>query len=151
MTTVISGNLGGDPELRFTKNGVAFSKMRVAVTERKKLADGSWADGDTTWLDVTAWGTLAENITESLVKGSRVVVVGKLKQRTFERADGTNGTAMELEASDVGPSLTNQSARLAKATPKNKLERGMATIGATMEDLGIDPWAAPAQAESAPF
>lgn len=148
MATTISGNLGADPELRFTKSGVAFLKLRVAVTDRKKQADGTWADGDTLWMDVSAWNNLAENAAESLTKGSRVVVTGNLKPRTFEKKDGTTGTAIELEATDIGPSLVNQAARLSKATKSNKMERGMATLGATIGEVMGDPWK---QEEVAPF
>lgn len=149
MATTISGNLGADPELRFTKSGVAFVKLRVAVTDRKKQADGTWTDGDTLWMDVSAWNNLAENAAESLTKGSRVVVTGNLKPRSFEKKDGTIGTAIELEATDIGPSLVNQAARLSKATKSNKMERGMATLGATIGEVMGDPWKQ--QEEVAPF
>ena len=148
MATTISGNLGADPELRFTKSGVAFVKLRVAVTERKKQADGTWTDGDTLWMDVSAWNNLAENCAESLSKGSRVIVTGNLKPRTFEKKDGTIGTAIELEATDIGPSLVNQAARLSKANKSNKMERGLATLGASIEEVIGDPWK---QSEEVPF
>jgi single-strand DNA-binding protein len=148
MAITISGNLGADPELRFTKSGAAFVKLRVAVTDRKKQADGTWTDGDTLWMDVSAWNGLAENAAESLSKGSRVIVHGNLKPRTFEKKDGTIGTAIELEATDIGPSLVNQAARLSKANKSNKMERGLATLGASIEEVIGDPWK---QEEAAPF
>lgn len=147
----ISGYLGADPELRFTKNGVAFLKMRVGVSKRTKQADGTWADGDTLWMDVSAWGTLAENGAESLAKGSRIIVTGDLEPRTFEKKDGTTGTAIELKASDMGPSLVNQAARLSKANKSNRVERGMASLGASIESVLQDPWKVDAQPEAAPF
>lgn len=139
----VSGNLGADPELKFTANGTAMVKLRLAVTDRVKQADGSWADGDTMWLDVIGWRQLAENAAESLVKGSRVIVTGKLKSRSYEKADGTKGISYEITADDIGPSLNNQAARLSKATSKNKVERGLSTLGAAIDDA----WAK----EAAPF
>lgn len=143
----VSGNLGADPELKFTANGTAMVKLRLAVTDRVKQQDGTWADGDTMWLDVIGWRQLAENAAESLVKGSRIIATGKLKSRSYEKADGTKGVSYELVAEDIGPSLANQAARLAKATPKNKVERGLTTLGAVIDDA----WAKEAQSESAPF
>jgi single-strand DNA-binding protein len=142
----ISGNLGADPELKFTANGTAMVKLRVAITERTKQADGSWADGDTMWLDVIGWRQLAENAAESLAKGSRIIATGKLKSRSYEKNDGTKGVSYELVAEDIGPSLVNQAARLAKATPKNKVERGLSSIGAAIDDA----WALD-QPTEAPF
>ncbi len=142
----ISGNLGADPELKFTANGTAMVKLRVAISDRVKQADGTWADSDTMWLDVIAWRQLAENAAESLAKGSKIIAHGKLKSRSYEKADGTKGLAYELIADDIGPSLINQAARLAKATPKNKVERGLTTLGAAIDDA----WVAD-QAENAPF
>jgi len=143
----VSGNLGADPELKFTANGTAMVKMRLAITDRVKQADGRWADGDTMWLDVVAWRQLAENAAESLFKGSRVIATGKLKSRTYEKKDGGTGVSYELVAEDIGPSLVNQATRLSKATSKNKTERGLATIGAVIDDA----WAADTQPETAPF
>jgi single-strand DNA-binding protein len=99
-------------------------------------------------MDVSAWNGLAENAAESLSKGSRVIVHGNLKPRTFEKKDGTIGTAIELEATDIGPSLVNQAARLSKANKSNKMERGLATLGASIEEVIGDPWKQP---EAAPF
>lgn len=144
----ISGYLGADPELRFTKSGAAFLKMRVGVSKRTKQADGSWTDGETLWMDVSAWNTLAENAAESLVKGSRVIVTGELEPRSYEGKDGITKNSIELKASDIGPSLVNQAARLSKANKSNKMERGMATLGATIGEVMGDPWK---QEEAAPF
>ena len=144
----ISGYLGADPELRFTKAGAAFLKMRVGVSKRTKQADGSWTDGETLWMDVSAWNTLAENAAESLTKGSRVIVTGELEPRSYEGKDGITKNSIELKASDIGPSLVNQAARLSKANKSNKMERGMATLGASIEEVIGDPWK---QEEAAPF
>lgn len=142
----VSGYLGADPELKFTANGTAMVKMNLGVTDRVKQADGSWSDGDTMWLNVIGWRQLAENAAESLVKGSRVIVTGKLKSRSYEKQDGTKGVSYEITAEDIGPSLANQAARLSKATSKNKVERGLSTLGATIDDA----WASEQPAE-APF
>jgi single-strand DNA-binding protein len=122
--------------------------MRVGVSKRTKQADGTWTDGETLWMDVSAWNTLAENAAESLSKGSRVIVTGELEPRTFQGQDGNTKTAIELKASDIGPSLVNQAARLSKANKSNKMERGMATLGASIEEAIGDPWKQP---EAAPF
>lgn len=148
MSTTISGFLGADPELKFTNNGVAVAKLRVGVTKRVKQADGSFADGETTWIDVSAWRQLAENCTESLVKGSKVLITGELKQRSFERKDGSTGTVIELEASDVGPSLTMQTAKVAKASRADQQSEGMRIL----MEASTDVWASEKpQAEAAPF
>ena len=145
----ITGNVVADPELRVIASGKSIATFTVVASKAKKQADGTWTDGDTLWMDVSAWNNLAENSAESLTKGSRVVVTGNLKPRTFEKKDGTTGTAIELEATDIGPSLVNQAARLSKATKSNKMERGMATLGATIEEVLGDPWKQ--QEEVAPF
>lgn len=141
-----SGNLGADPELRFTNGGMAVANMRVAVTKRVKQADGSWADGETTWITVKCWRQLAENAAESLVKGSRIIVTGELKSRTYDDKDGKSVTVYEVEATDIGPSLSNQAARLQKVNSSNKVERGLAALGAILPDT--EGWA---QTEKAPF
>lgn len=129
MQVTIIGNLGKDPELRFLPSGVGKATFTVAQTERVKGADGRWSDGDTTWIDVVAWRELAENCVESLTKGSRVVVTGKFKKRTYEKQDGSKGYAWELEAEDVGPSLKNQSARLTRVRREDRREAGLQAIG----------------------
>lgn len=139
----ISGNLGADPELKFTANGTAMVKLRVAITDRVKQADGSWSDGDTMWLDVIGWRQLAENTAESVVKGSRIIATGKLKSRTYEKKDGGTGVSYELVAEDIGASFANQAARLSKATAKNKVERGLSTLGASIDDAWAGDQTAP--------
>lgn len=102
---VFVGNLGKDPELKFSSNGLAVAKFSLAVTERVKQGN-DWVDGSTTWYTVTSFRALAEGVTESLRKGDRVVVAGVVKERSFERGDGTTGTALEVEASEVGKALS---------------------------------------------
>ncbi|MGH2573415.1 MAG: single-stranded DNA-binding protein [Actinomycetota bacterium] len=102
---VIVGNLTRDPELRYTPNGAALVKFGVAVSRRIRDESGQWKDADTSFFDVTAWRTLAENVAESLTQGTRVVVVGRLRTNTWETAEGEKRSKVEIEAEEVAPSL----------------------------------------------
>ena len=112
----IVGNLGDDPELRFTPSGQAVCKFRVAQTPRNKSAAGEWVDGEPLWMQVTAWRGLAENCAESLTRGTRVVVTGRLKSRTYETREGEKRTVTELEADEVGAALTYATAKITKTS-----------------------------------
>jgi single-strand DNA-binding protein len=113
--TIICGNLTDAPELRFTPNGAAVANFRVAVTPR--VRDGNdWKDGDTSFFRVNAWRQLAENATESLSKGDRVIVVGRLKARTWETPEGERRSVTEIEADEIGPSLRWATAKPQRAT-----------------------------------
>ncbi|MFM8999411.1 MAG: single-stranded DNA-binding protein [Actinomycetota bacterium] len=101
----IVGNLTDDPELRYTPNGAAVVKFRVAVNRRYRDESGQWKDGDTSYFTVNAWRNLAENIAESLTRGTRVVVAGRLQMRSWETAEGDKRSVVEIEADEVGPSL----------------------------------------------
>jgi single-strand DNA-binding protein len=103
---VIVGNMTRDPELRYTPNGAALVKFGMAVSRRvKDDATGQWKDADTSFFDVTAWRTLAENVAESLTQGTRVVVVGRLRTNTWETPEGDKRSKVEIEAEEVAPSL----------------------------------------------
>ena len=102
---VIVGNLTDDPELRYTPNGAAVANFSVAVTPRYRDQSGEWKDGDTSFFRVSAWRTLGENAAESLTRGSRVVVVGRLKSRSWETQEGEKRSTVEIEADELGPSL----------------------------------------------
>jgi single-strand DNA-binding protein len=102
---VIVGNLVDDPELRYTPNGAAVANFRVAVNRRFQDASGAWKDGETSYFRINAWRTLAENVAESLTKGSRVIVSGRLRSRSWENPEGETRSAVEIEADEVGPSL----------------------------------------------
>lgn len=103
---VIVGNLTRDPELRYTPNGAALVKFGVAVSRRvKDDVSGQWKDADTSFFDVTAWRSLAENVAESLTQGNRVVVVGRLRTNTWETPEGDKRSKVEIEAEEIGPSL----------------------------------------------
>lgn len=101
----IAGNLADAPELKVTPNGKATSRMRVAVDSRHRDATGEWVDGATAWYTVIAWDHLAENLTEQLAKGDRVLVHGRLEQREWTTEAGEIRTIWEVTAEDAGPSL----------------------------------------------
>src|SRR5437870_11797468 len=112
---VIVGNLTRDPELRYTPNGAALVKFGVAVSRRvKDDATGQWKDADTSFFNVTAWRTLAENVAETLTQGSRVVVVGRLRTNSWETQEGEKRSSVEIEAEEVGPSLKWATAKMEK-------------------------------------
>lgn len=111
---VITGNLVDDPELRYTPNGAAVANFRIAVNRRYQDASGQWKDGETSYFRANAWRTLAENVAESLTKGSRVVVVGRLRSRSWETPEGETRSTVEIEADEVGPSLRWATAKVEK-------------------------------------
>jgi single-strand DNA-binding protein len=106
------GNLTDDPEVRFTPQGTAVASFRLAVTPRVKDGEG-WRDGDTSFFRVNAWRDLGEHVTDSLSKGDRALVLGRLKTRSWETPEGERRSVVEVEAEDVGPSL-----KWATATPQ---------------------------------
>ena len=119
MTLV--GNLVEDPELRFTPAGQPVAKFRVASTPRyKDNSSGEWKDGDSLFLTCTVWRQAAENVAESLTRGMRVIVTGRLKQRSYETREGEKRTVDELEVDEVGPSLRNASAKVAKVARRRR-------------------------------
>lgn len=106
ISMTVVGNLVADPELKFTPSGDAVANFNVASTPRTfDRASGEWRDGETTYLRCAAWRGLGENVAASLTKGSRVIVSGALAVRQFQREDGSKGTSVELNVSDIGPSL----------------------------------------------
>ncbi len=114
VITVI-GNLTGDPELRFTPSGAAVASFTVASTPRTfDRQSNDWKDGDTLFLRCSVWRQAAENVAESLTKGQRVIVQGRLKQRSFETKEGEKRTVVELDVDEVGPSLRSATAKVQK-------------------------------------
>jgi single-strand DNA-binding protein len=106
ITTTITGNLTADPELRYTSTGVAVANFSIASTPRSyDRASDQWRDGEPFYLRCTIWRQAAENLAESLRRGDRVIVTGRLKQRAFETREGDKRTVVELDAYDVGASL----------------------------------------------
>ena len=111
----IAGNLVDDPELRFTPSGQPVAKFRVASTPRfRDNSTGEWKDGDSLFLTCNVWRQAAENVAESLTRGMRVIVAGRLRQRSYETKEGEKRTVYEIEVDDVGPSLRNASAKVSK-------------------------------------
>ncbi|MFJ4469859.1 single-stranded DNA-binding protein [Streptomyces sp. NPDC089424] len=114
VITVI-GNLVDDPELRFTPSGAAVAKFRVASTPRTfDRQTNEWKDGESLFLTCSVWRQAAENVAESLQRGMRVVVQGRLKQRSYEDREGVKRTVFELDVEEVGPSLRNATAKVTK-------------------------------------
>jgi single-strand DNA-binding protein len=112
----IIGNLVADPELRFTSSGQPVAQFRVASTPRTRdQASGEWKDGESLFLTCSVWRQAAENVAESLQRGMRVIVSGRLKQRSYETKEGERRTVYEVEVDDVGPSLRNASAKVNRA------------------------------------
>ena len=113
----IAGNLVDDPELRFTPSGQPVARFRIASTPRfRDNASGEWKDGDSLFLTCNVWRQAAENVAESLQRGMRVIVSGRLRQRSYETKEGEKRTVYEVEVDDVGPSLRNASAKVAKVS-----------------------------------
>jgi single-strand DNA-binding protein len=111
----IAGNLVDDPELRFTPAGQPVARFRVASTPRYLDKNtNEWKDGDSLFLTCNVWRQAAENVAESLTRGMRVIVSGRLRQRSYETKEGEKRTVYEVEVDDVGPSLRNASAKVNK-------------------------------------
>src|SRR5829696_7103381 len=123
-TITVIGNLTADPELRFTPSGAAVASFTVASTPRTfDRATGEWKDGEALFLRCNIWRQAAENVAESLTRGSRVLVSGRLRQRSFETREGEKRTVVELEVDEVGPSLRYATAKI------NKVSRGSGSGG----------------------
>ncbi|HEY2095540.1 MAG: single-strand DNA-binding protein [Pseudonocardiales bacterium] len=118
IITVV-GNLTADPELRFTPSGAAVANFTVASTPRQfDRQSGEWKDGEALFMRCNIWRQAAENVAETLTRGSRVIVSGRLKQRSYETREGEKRTVVELEVEEVGPSLRYATAKV------NKVSRG---------------------------
>lgn len=111
VNITVVGNLVADPELRFTPNGAAVANFRVASTPRRYDSQtNQWVDGEAMFLQCNVWRQAAENVAETLTKGMRVIVTGRLRQRSYETREGEKRTVFELEVDEVGPSLRYASA-----------------------------------------
>jgi single-strand DNA-binding protein len=116
VTTII-GHLTRDPEVAFTNSGVAYARFTVASTPRRYDPNANeWTDGDALFLRCTAWRQLAENIGETLTKGARVVVYGRLRLNTWQTDDGETRSSLDLDVDEVGPSLRYATATVSKTT-----------------------------------
>ena len=116
-TITVIGNLVDDPELRFTPSGAPVANFRIASTPRTfDRQSNEWKDGDTLFLSCAVWRQAAENVAESLQRGMRVIVQGRLKSRQFETREGEKRTVFEIDVEEVGPSLRSASAKVTKTT-----------------------------------
>jgi single-strand DNA-binding protein len=141
-TITLIGNLTDDPELRYTPNGAAVANFTVASTPRfMDKATNEWKDGDTLFLRCNIWRQAAENVAESLTRGTRVIVSGRLKQRSYETKEGEKRTVYEVEVDEIGPSLKNATAKVNKTT--RSAPGGGGGFGGAPAD---DPWGSPAPA-----
>lgn len=120
-SVTLIGNITADPEINFTTNGTQVANFTVACTERRyNSATEEWTDGNTSFFRVAAFGIIAENIADSLFRGNRVIVCGKLQQKTYEDKEGNTRTVYDVVASEVGPSLQFAIASLTKRTGNPK-------------------------------
>lgn len=145
ITVTVIGNLTNDPELRFTPSGAAVASFTVASSSRVlDKTTNEWKDGESVFMRCSVWRQYAENVAESLTKGTRVIVSGRLKQRSYETREGEKRTVMELEVEDVGPALRFATAKV------NRVQRqgggfGEGGSGASAGSFSSaptdDPWA----------
>ncbi|HVS67046.1 MAG TPA: single-stranded DNA-binding protein [Mycobacteriales bacterium] len=145
VTVTVVGNLTNDPELRFTPSGAAVASFTVASTPRiLDKATNEWKDGDALFLRCSVWRQAAENVAESLTRGARVMVTGRLKQRSYETKEGEKRTVVELEVDEVGPSLRYATAKVTKASRGGGGGGGASYGGGGGAPIDDDPWATPA-------
>ncbi len=136
------GNLVNDPELRFTPSGAAVAKFTVASTPRyMDRTTNEWKDGDTLFLQCQIWRQAAENVAESLTRGMRVMVSGRLKQRSYETKEGEKRTVFEVEVDEVGPSLRSATAKVTKTTRQAGSGAAAGTPAGAAATSSDDPWA----------
>ena len=148
VITVI-GNLTADPELRFTPSGAAVANFTVASTPRTfDKSSNEWKDGDALFLRCSVWRQAAENVAESLHKGTAVIVQGRLKQRSYETKEGEKRTVYELDVDEVGPSLKFATAKVNKTTRGGGGGGYGAPSGGSGGAPADDPWATAAPASS---
>jgi single-strand DNA-binding protein len=146
VTITVVGNLTDDPELRFTPSGAAVANFTVASTPRiLDKATNEWKDGDALFLRCSIWRQAAENVAESLQRGARVLVTGRLRQRSYETKEGEKRTVVELEVDEVGPSLRWATAKVVKAARGGGGGGGSYGGGSSGSSApSDDPWATPA-------
>ena len=149
VITVV-GNLVDDPELRFTPSGAAVAKFRVASTPRTfDRQTNEWKDGESLFLTCSVWRQAAENVAESLQRGTRVIVQGRLKQRSYEDREGVKRTVYELDVDEVGASLKNATAKVTKTTGRGGQGGGSAAVSRAAARAAAAGAAAPAAASRA--
>ncbi|UFN42976.1 single-stranded DNA-binding protein [Nocardioides okcheonensis] len=156
-TITVVGNLVDDPELRFTPSGAPVANFRIASTPRTfDRQSNEWKDGDTLFLSCAVWRQAAENVAESLQRGMRVIVQGRLKSRQYETREGEKRTVFEIDVEEVGPSLRSASAKVTKTQRSGGGGGGYSGGGGGYAGGGgggqqsapaDDPWASPAPAQ----
>ena len=154
-TITVIGNLVDDPELRFTPSGAPVANFRIASTPRTfDRQTNEWKDGDTLFLSCAVWRQAAENVAESLQRGMRVIVQGRLKSRQYETREGEKRTVFEIDVEEVGPSLRSASAKVTKTTRSGGgggysggNGGGGHSGGGGQSAPADDPWASPAPAQ----
>jgi single-strand DNA-binding protein len=143
----VAGNLVDDPELRFTPSGVAVAKFRIASTPRTfNKTTNAWEDGEALFLTCSVWRQSAENVAESLARGTRVIVQGRLKQRSYEDREGVKRTVFELDVDEVGPSLAYATAAVTKKAGGQR----QAPANASSGQAQAGGWGAPPAAQQQP-
>lgn len=143
---VMAGNLTADPKLRFTRQGAAVASFTVASTPRTRDRDtNEWSDGEPIFLDCTVWRRQAENVAESLTKGMRVIVAGRLRARSYDDRNGNRRTVIEMDVDEVGPSLARATCQVTRGG------RAPAAGAAAPAAAVHDPWAGAGQAPQPPF
>ena len=164
LITVV-GNLTADPELRFTPSGAPVANFTVASTPRTfDRQSGEWKDGDAMFLNCAVWRQPAENVAESLTKGMRVIVQGRLRSRSYETREGEKRTVFEVEVEEIGPSLRYATAKVTRTSGGGgNYGGGQSSSGGSNwgggggggqqggRSGGNDPWAQQGQAEEPPF
>lgn len=153
-TITVIGNLTSDPELRFTPSGSAVANFTIASTPRTfDRQSNEWKDGETLFLRASVWREAAENVAESLTKGTRVIVSGRLKSRSYETKDGEKRTVIELEVDEIGPSLRYANAKVNRTQRNNNQGAGNGGGFGNQNSSGRpvqqdDPWAANSSASA---
>ena len=157
-TITVIGNLTADPELRWTQSGAAVADFTVASTPRTYDRNaGEWRDGDTLFMRCSVWRETAENVAESLRKGMRVIVQGRLTQRSYDTQQGERRTVVELQVDEVGPSLRRARAQVtrnqaqAASAPSASASASGGAAGWGQDAPQHDPWGAPAAPSEPPF
>lgn len=143
INVTIVGNLVRDPELRFTKNGQAVASFTVVSSSRyMDRTTNEWKDSEPVYMNCNVWREHAENVTNSLTKGTRVLVTGKLKQRSYTTKEGQERQVVELEVEDVGPALRYATAKVSKVSREGA---GASNASSTTSQPATneDPWATP--------
>ncbi|UUL77977.1 single-stranded DNA-binding protein (plasmid) [Pseudarthrobacter sp. Fe7] len=148
-TITVIGNLTSDPELRFTPSGSAVANFTIASTPRTfDRQSNEWKDGETLFLRASVWREAAENVAESLTKGMRVIVTGRLKSRSYETKEGEKRTVIELEVDEIGPSLRYANAKVNRTQRGTQGGEGDGYRGNAnsqpQSGAQDDPWAVPA-------